>query len=144
MEISSHALALGRVYAMQFQTAVFTNLTRDHLDFHGTMEEYFAAKQQLFLMEGAEGPRFAVLNHDDEYGRAVKTKPGTEVLSYGFEKGAWFEQFVSAPDFRGSALRFNTAGRHTRLSPLWQVESTSAISWRRGAAPSPMGSRRRR
>ena len=104
MEISSHALALGRVHAMQVQTAVFTNLTRDHLDFHGTMEEYFAAKQQLFLMEGAEGPRFAVLNHDDEYGRAVKTKPGTEVLSYGFEKGASFRAVRVNTGFQG--LRF--------------------------------------
>ena len=49
-EVSSHALALGRVYGFQFHTAVFTNLTRDHLDFHGTMEEYGAAKRQLFLL----------------------------------------------------------------------------------------------
>ena len=54
MEVSSHALALGRVYGLHFHTAVFTNLTRDHLDFHGTMEAYFAAKQMLF--EGAGGP----------------------------------------------------------------------------------------
>ena len=45
LEVSSHALALGRVYGLQFHTAVFTNLTRDHLDFHGTMDAYFAAKQ---------------------------------------------------------------------------------------------------
>ena len=51
METSSHALALGRVYGIQFHTAVFTNLTRDHLDFHNTMEEYFAAKQLLFTGE---------------------------------------------------------------------------------------------
>src|ERR1019366_8059150 len=51
MEVSSHALAFGRVYGFEFHTAVFTNLTRDHLDFHGTMEAYFAAKQMLF--EGA-------------------------------------------------------------------------------------------
>ena len=48
MEVSSHALALGRVYGLHFHTALFTNLTRDHLDFHGTMDEYFAAKQLLF------------------------------------------------------------------------------------------------
>ena len=47
-EVSSHALALGRVHGFQFHTAVFTNLTRDHLDFHGTMEEYGAAKRLLF------------------------------------------------------------------------------------------------
>ncbi len=55
MEVSSHALALGRVYGLRFHTAVFTNLTRDHLDFHGTMEDYFAAKQMLF--DGAGGRR---------------------------------------------------------------------------------------
>ena len=88
MEVSSHALELGRVYGLQFHTVVFTNLTRDHLDFHGDMEAYFAAKQRLFEGAGGPPPRFAVLNHDDEYGRAVKTKPGTEVLSYGIEKGA--------------------------------------------------------
>ena len=59
-EVSSHALALGRVYGFQFHTAVFTNLTRDHLDFHGTMEEYGAAKRQLFA--GQTAPRWAVLN----------------------------------------------------------------------------------
>ena len=53
MEVSSHALALGRVYGLHFHTAVFTNLTRDHLDFHGDMERYFAAKQMLF--DGAGG-----------------------------------------------------------------------------------------
>ena len=53
MEVSSHALALGRVYGIAFHTAVFTNLTRDHLDFHHTMEDYFAAKHLLFTPEGA-------------------------------------------------------------------------------------------
>lgn len=54
-EVSSHALALGRVYGFHFHTAVFTNLTRDHLDFHGTMEEYAAAKRLLFCPEGRTG-----------------------------------------------------------------------------------------
>src|SRR5262249_14289156 len=48
MEVSSHALALGRVFALRFHTAIFTNLTRDHLDFHRTLEDYFAAKKMLF------------------------------------------------------------------------------------------------
>jgi UDP-N-acetylmuramoyl-L-alanyl-D-glutamate--2,6-diaminopimelate ligase len=56
MEVSSHALALGRVYGLTFHTATFTNLTRDHLDFHQTMEEYFAAKQLLFSGAGAPPP----------------------------------------------------------------------------------------
>jgi UDP-N-acetylmuramoyl-L-alanyl-D-glutamate--2,6-diaminopimelate ligase len=82
MEVSSHALALGRVHGLDFHTAIFTNLTRDHLDFHKTMEDYFAAKQILF----ESGPKFAVINHDDPYAAKIKTPPGTTVLTYGFEK----------------------------------------------------------
>jgi UDP-N-acetylmuramoyl-L-alanyl-D-glutamate--2,6-diaminopimelate ligase len=84
MEISSHALALGRVYGIEFHTAVFTNLTRDHLDFHHTMEDYFAAKRLLFSGSGGPPPRYAVINRDDEWGRKL---PGldakSEVLWYG-------------------------------------------------------------
>ncbi|MGD0869722.1 MAG: UDP-N-acetylmuramoyl-L-alanyl-D-glutamate--2,6-diaminopimelate ligase [Bryobacteraceae bacterium] len=83
MEVSSHALALGRVYALHFHTAVFTNLTRDHLDFHGTMEAYFAAKQMLFAGAGAPPPRFAVLNRDDQFARRIELHPQTEVFWYG-------------------------------------------------------------
>ena len=66
MEVSSHALALGRVYGLHFHTAVFTNLTRDHLDFHGTMEEYFAAKQLLFDGAARRLRRSPSLNRDDD------------------------------------------------------------------------------
>ena len=83
LEVSSHALALGRVYGLHFHTAVFTNLTRDHLDFHGAMETYFAAKQTLFEAAGGPPPQFAVLNRDDEYTRKLKVDPKTEVLWYG-------------------------------------------------------------
>ena len=70
-EASSHALDLGRIYGMKFHTAAFTNLTRDHLDYHETMEAYFAAKQLLFKPEGAPAPRFAILNMDDDWGRRL-------------------------------------------------------------------------
>ena len=83
MEASSHALELGRVYGLKFHTAVFTNLTRDHLDFHGTMEAYFAAKQKLFEGAGAPPPNYAVLNRDDEYARKLKLHPKTEIYWYG-------------------------------------------------------------
>ncbi len=88
METSSHALALGRVYGIQFHTAVFTNLTVDHLDFHHTMEGYFAAKALLFTGNGAAAPRFAVINHDDAHGKQIETNPETEVFWYGLEEGA--------------------------------------------------------
>jgi len=67
MEVSSHALELHRCDAIHFDVAVFTNLTQDHLDFHGGMEEYFASKRRLFEM----GPRIAVVNVDDPYGERL-------------------------------------------------------------------------
>jgi UDP-N-acetylmuramoyl-L-alanyl-D-glutamate--2,6-diaminopimelate ligase len=88
MEASSHALALGRAFGIQFHTAIFTNLTRDHLDFHHSMEEYFAAKRRLFEGHGAEPPRFAAINHDDPYGREISTDRSTQRLCYGIEAEA--------------------------------------------------------
>jgi len=72
MEVSSHALELGRVDAAHFAVGVFTNLTQDHLDFHPTMEDYFQAKRKLFTDVGA---RQAVLNLDDPYGVRLATDP---------------------------------------------------------------------
>jgi UDP-N-acetylmuramoyl-L-alanyl-D-glutamate--2,6-diaminopimelate ligase len=71
MEVSSHALALGRIAGCEFRTGVFTNLSQDHLDFHSTMEDYFAAKKLLF--SSYLDPRFsvAVINEDDDYGRRI-------------------------------------------------------------------------
>ena len=88
LEVSSHALALGRVYGLQFHTAVFTNLTRDHLDFHGSMEAYFAAKQLLFSGDGGPPPRFAVLNRDDKYARKLKVNRKTKTIWYGLGHGS--------------------------------------------------------
>ncbi len=87
-EVSSHALALGRVWGLSFHTAIFTNLTRDHLDFHGSMEDYFAAKQSLFDGAGGPAPKFAVVNCDDEWGRKLQTPKSTTVLRYGLKNGA--------------------------------------------------------
>lgn len=88
METSSHALALGRVYGIQFHTVIFTNLTVDHLDFHHTMEAYFAAKALLFQGNGADAPRFAVINHDDSHSKQIEINPETEVFWYGIEEGS--------------------------------------------------------
>ena len=84
MEVSSHALALGRVHGMHFHTAVFTNLTRDHLDFHKSMGEYFAAKQMLF--DGPPPPVASVINDDDDYGKQLRPASG-EVIRYGIRSG---------------------------------------------------------
>jgi UDP-N-acetylmuramoyl-L-alanyl-D-glutamate--2,6-diaminopimelate ligase len=90
MEVSSHALAQHRTYGIYFAVAVFTNLTRDHLDYHLSMEEYFAAKQLLFKGDNAAPPRVAVINIDDESGREladVSRKISKEVLTYGLTQG---------------------------------------------------------
>jgi UDP-N-acetylmuramoyl-L-alanyl-D-glutamate--2,6-diaminopimelate ligase len=97
MEVSSHALAQERVYGIPFDVAVFTNLTRDHLDYHHNMEEYFAAKQVLFEGCGTDPPRVAVFNADDEYGKQlakISKKRGSEVLTYGLTSGDLYAEKV--------------------------------------------------
>jgi UDP-N-acetylmuramoyl-L-alanyl-D-glutamate--2,6-diaminopimelate ligase len=108
MEISSHALALGRVWELDVFTAVFTNLTRDHLDFHDTMEEYFAAKAQLFLGNGAPPPRHAVLNADDAWARKLPLEAATNVIWYSASGEAEGENVVRAREVEAGfdGLRF--------------------------------------
>lgn len=107
MEVSSHALALGRVYALRFHTAVFTNLTQDHLDFHRTMDEYFAAKQLLFTGNGAPPPPYAVVNRDDPRSRPLIQGNPSEVLWYGLGS----EAMVRARHIHSglNGLRFDVA-----------------------------------
>jgi UDP-N-acetylmuramoyl-L-alanyl-D-glutamate--2,6-diaminopimelate ligase len=92
MEVSSHALALGRVRGIEFDTAIFTNLTRDHLDFHKTMEEYFAAKALLFSgLEAGEKnyAKSAIINIDDSWGKKLAGMvQQAEVLTYGIQEKA--------------------------------------------------------
>jgi len=98
MEVSSHALEQQRVCGIGFDIAVFTNLTRDHLDYHQNMEQYYAAKRQLFEGCGAEPPRVAVLNDDDAYGRqlrAICKGRGSRVVTYGLEKAEFRAENVA-------------------------------------------------
>ncbi|MBI3668928.1 MAG: UDP-N-acetylmuramoyl-L-alanyl-D-glutamate--2,6-diaminopimelate ligase [Acidobacteria bacterium] len=87
LEASSHALAMDRVWGCPFAVAVFTNLTRDHLDFHKTFEDYFAAKRRLFEGTGRGVPAVGVVNTDDSYGRRVAGL-AARTLAYGLEDGA--------------------------------------------------------
>jgi UDP-N-acetylmuramoyl-L-alanyl-D-glutamate--2,6-diaminopimelate ligase len=119
MEVSSHALALGRVYALAFHTVAFTNLTRDHLDFHGSMENYFDAKQLLFAGAGGTPPKFAVLNRDDKYARQIKLHRQTEVLWYGLGQDPTVRARHIKSGFQG--LRFDVQFGNVRFavdSPL--------------------------
>ncbi len=120
-EVSSHALAQKRVDGTLFRTGLFTNLTRDHLDFHKTMEDYYLAKEKLFknLLQGA-----AVINFDDRYGKRLISdikNSGTRVercYTYGLDKGSDF----TAADIRNSfdKLRF----RILADGGIHQVESS--------------------
>ncbi|MEQ6387736.1 UDP-N-acetylmuramoyl-L-alanyl-D-glutamate--2,6-diaminopimelate ligase [Bacillaceae bacterium S4-13-58] len=91
MEVSSHALDLGRVFGCDFDIAVFTNLTQDHLDYHQTMEEYFRAKSMLFSQLGNtydKDPKFAIINLDDSYGEKLLRCTVQPVITYGLEATA--------------------------------------------------------
>lgn len=109
MEASSHALDQDRVYGFPFDVAVFTNLTRDHLDYHHDMQSYFAAKARLF--DGSEGrpPRVAVINQDSEYGNrlaAIASSAGVSVIyRYGLSDG----------DFHAADLTMAASGMSFRI-----------------------------
>jgi UDP-N-acetylmuramoyl-L-alanyl-D-glutamate--2,6-diaminopimelate ligase len=108
MEVSSHALEQGRVWSLPFDVAIFTNLTRDHLDYHGTMENYFAAKAMLFDGRNGAPPRVAVINVEDPYGAelAIKAREGgAEIFSYGFGVG----------EFRAEDVKMSACGMHFTL-----------------------------
>lgn len=125
LEASSHALDLGRIYSMDFHTAVFTNFTRDHLDYHQTMDAYFNAKRLLFHPRSGPPPRYAVLNADDEWGLRLDPAPESEVLWYGISqipphhRGQWVHAANVESSFEG--LRFTVESGDRRfpvVSPL--------------------------
>jgi UDP-N-acetylmuramoyl-L-alanyl-D-glutamate--2,6-diaminopimelate ligase len=87
LEASSHSLAMDRLWGCHFAVAVFTNLTREHMDYHETFEEYFAAKRRLFEGTGAGAPETAILNADDEYGKRLAGL-AKKTVTYGLESGA--------------------------------------------------------
>lgn len=106
MEVSSHGLHQGRVNGCRFKVAVLTNLTRDHLDYHGSMEAYAEAKSALFSWPQLE---CAVLNIDDEFGRDLSSKTSaSQVLGYGLQRGDVRAETVLT-DRHGVRMQVNTA-----------------------------------
>jgi UDP-N-acetylmuramoyl-L-alanyl-D-glutamate--2,6-diaminopimelate ligase len=87
LEASSHALSMDRLWGCHFAAGVFTNLTREHMDYHKTFDDYFAAKRRLFIGTGAGVPEVAVINIDDEYGKRLAGFAKTTV-TYGLESAA--------------------------------------------------------
>lgn len=116
MEVSSHALDQQRTAGLVFDVAIFTNLTRDHLDYHRTMDDYFAAKRKLF----ESTPRVAILNVDDPYGVLLRTQTRSPlVYTYGLHQG----------DFHADKLHMEPAGmRFTMLTPQGEVPLTTRLT----------------
>ncbi|MEW6067064.1 MAG: UDP-N-acetylmuramoyl-L-alanyl-D-glutamate--2,6-diaminopimelate ligase [Nitrospirota bacterium] len=120
-EVSSHALAQYRVDETIFNTAVFTNLTRDHLDFHGTMENYFRAKERLFKeLLGKEG--MVIINIDDQYGKRLNSEirtqksPFKNILTYGIENNADIRASDINSSYQKLSFKISFRGRNYNIS----------------------------
>jgi UDP-N-acetylmuramoyl-L-alanyl-D-glutamate--2,6-diaminopimelate ligase len=131
MEVSSHALALGRAEGIDFAVKVFTNLTQDHLDFHDDMEAYYLAKRRLF-----DRPGPAVVNTDDAYGRRLAEELGRDVTTYGRDVTTYG---LEGGDYRARDIGFDVTGAQftvdtpdgpiamtTRLPGLFNVSNVLA------------------
>jgi len=145
MEVSSHALEQGRVNAIAFDVAVFTNLTRDHLDYHGTMEAYGAAKAKLFAVDGL---RAAVVNIDDPFGAKLAKglpegveKLRTSMASEATEKDAEVRADIVVTSAKGLSFNLNTPwGMRTVRSALlgrFNVANLLAVAAVLGALGEP-------
>jgi len=136
MEVSSHALELGRVKGCRFRTAVFTNLTQDHLDYHVTMERYRATKGLLFARLACDGPgdgrQFAVLNADDEASAEYARLTAAQVITYGIEREADIMAKDIAVHSRGTSFTLVTpagSGRvHMKLIGAFNVHNALAAA----------------
>lgn len=117
MEVSSHSLAMYRVHGLDFAVGVFTNLTQDHLDFHGSMDRYFAAKRMLFDTLAASS--FAVSNADDSYGKTIVDRTKATRLMYGLASPADVTATDILLDVRGSRFSVGYRGMNSAVtSPL--------------------------
>jgi UDP-N-acetylmuramoyl-L-alanyl-D-glutamate--2,6-diaminopimelate ligase len=114
MEVSSHGLDQGRVAGIKYDVAVFTNLTRDHLDYHGTMESYAEAKFQLF---SARGLQHSVVNIDDAWGATFAGRIGGDVITFGTAQGA---------RLRATRVGLSEAGVRFHIDSEWGEGDVSA------------------
>lgn len=135
MEASSHALDQGRVTGVRFSAAVLTNLTRDHLDYHGSVDAYAAAKRRLFL---DCSPRWAVLNWDDAFGREIITSlrgKASSVVGYGLgerstslERWVWGERLQLSPSGLRLAVRSSWGEGELHVSLLGRFNASNILA----------------
>lgn len=122
MEVSSHALEQARANGVNFNTVIFTNLTRDHLDYHQTMKSYFEAKQKLFtdlLWKTKKNPSFAIVNTDDSWGARMRVAGSAHIWSYGKNSKADFRYKILKVDFTRTDFELHTPfGIYTSFIPM--------------------------
>ncbi len=112
MEVSSIALVMKRVYSLNFNTAIFTNLTSEHLDFHHNMENYFEAKKILF--DGLSDNSFAITNLDDIYGEKILADTKAKKITYALNNDADFK--AENPNFDLKGLSFDIKGKDVKIN----------------------------
>lgn len=134
MEVSSHALAMDRVFPPDFEYALFTNLSQDHLDFHKSMDDYFDTKARLFERLGEDGQ--AIINLDDDYGKRLIERTPASLATYGMEEGADYrghdpELAIEGTSFSINGERFRTGlvGLHNIYNILASVALMSRMGF---------------
>src|SRR5881398_2057848 len=135
MEVSSHALAQDRTRGLEWNVAVFTNLTQDHLDFHGTMENYFDAKVKLFtglVNQKRKRKPVAIVNIDDRYGQQLldKIDKRVAVVTYGMGMRADFRASNYRAEFSGTSYQLDAHGRSylVRLPLIGRFNVTNSVA----------------
>ena len=105
MEVSSHALDQNRIHGLKFKMAVFTNISRDHLDYHNSFDKYILCKKKLFdnLFEDA----YAILNYDDKHGEIMGANSRAKVISFGLKSNTDISCKVLENDISGLTLEIN-------------------------------------
>lgn len=140
LEVSSHALDQRRVEGFEFEAAIFTNLTQDHLDYHATLEDYFNAKAKLFT--SLKDKAFAILNNDDKYSRKLKEKTNARIITYGINSSSdcFAKDIVFNPEgaeftlsLKGKEIKINTKliGRHN----IYNILAAAVFAYSQGIKP---------
>jgi len=114
MEISSHAIALNRVDNVDIDIAVFTNLSNEHLDFHGTIDHYFKTKLKLFT--NLESSKVAIINNDDNYSKEIKKNTNAKIVTYGFSNDSDIFPDKISMDLNGSKFYINYIGKKFKIN----------------------------
>ena len=144
MEVSSHALTQHRTTGTDFRVGIFTNLTQDHLDYHGTMEEYYQAKKLMFTrMAAASRKNVAVINLDDAYGRrlAAELAPIMKVRTFGEHEQADFRAVPKLVTLKGSQYELLYQGRSylVRTPLIGEFNLSNSLAALAGAVSSGVG-----